>query len=71
MRLSDALIFHMPKPEVGRNHFPMAKVFEVFKDSSGYVQSVKVKVGKTNTSDQSNNTLERPVTKIVLLCEIE
>ena len=57
--------------EVGQNQWPMAKVTEVFKDSSGYVQSIKLKVGKTNTSDQSNTMLERPVTKIVLFCESE
>ena len=35
MRLSEALIFHMPKPEVGRNQWPMAKVFEVLKTVVG------------------------------------
>ena len=57
--------------EVGQNQQPMSKVTEVFKDSSGYVRSVNMKVGKTNTSDQSNITLERSVAKIVLLCESE
>ena len=41
----------------------MPKVTEVFKDNSGYVQSVKLKVGKTNMSEQSNTALERPVAK--------
>ena len=39
--------------------------------SSEYTWSVKLKVGKTNTSDQNNITLERPVAKIVLLCKSE
>ena len=55
--------------EVDQNRWPMIKLTEVFKDSSGYFRSVKMEVGKTNMKDQSNITLETHVTKIVLLCE--
>ena len=55
--------------EVGQSQWPMAKVTEVFKDSSGYVQRIKLKVGETNMSEQSNITLRRPVAKTVLLCK--
>ena len=57
--------------EVVRNQWPVAKVTKVFKDSSGNVWSAKSKVGKMNTSRERNITLERPVTKIVLLCKSE
>ena len=54
--------------EVGQNQWPMAKVTEVFKDSSGYVRRIKLKVGETNISEQ-RNMLQRPVAKTVLLCK--
>ena len=57
------LVMYLCQNEVGWNQWPMPKVTEVFKDNSGYVQSVKLKVGKTNMSDQSNTALERPVAK--------
>ena len=50
------------------NHWPMARVIQVFKDSIGYVRSVKLRIGKTRNSE-GDRILERPVSKIVLLIE--
>ena len=49
----------------------MAKVIQVFKDSNGYVRSVKLRIRKTRNSDEGNKNLERPVSKVVLLVEHE
>ena len=38
-------------------------------DGNGYVQSVKLKIGKTRNSDEDNRILERPLLKIVLFVE--
>ena len=40
-------------------------------DGNGYVQSVKLKIGKTRNSDEDNRILERPLSKIVLFVEQE
>ena len=48
----------------------MARVIQVFKDCSGYVQSVKLRIGKTRNYE-GDRILERPVSKIVLLVEQE
>ena len=53
------------------NHWPMARVIQVFKDSNEYVQSIKLRIGKTRNSDECDRILERPVSKIVLLVEQE
>ena len=50
------------------NQWPMARVIQVFKDSNGYVWSMELRIGKTN-SDEGDRILERPVSKIVLLVE--
>ena len=39
-------------------------------DGNGYVQSVKLKIGKTRNSDE-DRILERPLSKIVLFVEQE
>ena len=49
----------------------MARVIQIFKDSNGYVQSLKMRIGKTRNPDQGNRYLERPLPKIVLLVEQE
>ena len=49
----------------------MTRVIQIFKDSNGYVQSVKMRIGKTRNPDQGTRFLERPVSKIVLLVEQE
>ena len=46
----------------------MARVIQVFKDSIGYVRSVKLRIGKTRNSEV-DRILERPVSEIVLLIE--
>ena len=52
------------------NHWPMARVIQVFKDSNGYVWSVKLRIGKTRNFE-GDRILQRPVSKIVLLVEQE
>ena len=52
------------------NQWPMARVIQAFKDSSGYAQSLKLRIGKTRNSE-GYRILERPVSKIVLLVEQE
>ena len=46
----------------------MARMIQVFKDSSGYVRSVKLRIGKTRNY-KDDRILERLVSKIVLLAE--
>ena len=43
----------------------------MFKDSNGYVRSMKLRIGKTRNSDEGDRILERPVSKMVLLVEQE
>ena len=56
--------------ESARNQWPMARVIQVFKNNSGYVLSVKLRIRKTRNSE-SDRILERPLSKIVLLFEQE
>ena len=51
-----------------RNEWPMARVIEKIPDKDGQVRSVKLHIGSKNNSDQ---TLIRPITKLVLLVENE
>ena len=44
-------------------------MIQVFKDSNGYVQSVKLRIGKTRNSDEGDRILGKPVSKTVLLVE--
>ena len=46
----------------------MARMIQVFKDSSGYIRSVKLRIGKTRNY-KGDRILERLVSKIVLLVE--
>ena len=48
----------------------MTRVIQVFKDSNGYVRSIKLRIGKTRNYE-GNRILERRVSKIVLLVEQE
>ena len=54
-----------------RNQWPMARVIQVLKDSNGYVQSVKLRIGKTRNFDEGNRIFERPVSNIAWLFEQE
>ena len=47
----------------------MARLIQAFKDSNGYVRSVKLRIRKTRNSDEGDRILKRPVSKIVLLVE--
>ena len=49
----------------------MARVIQVFKDSNGYVQSMKLRIRNTQDPDEGDRILERPVSEIVLLVEQE
>ena len=49
--------------EVGQNQWITAKVTEVFKDSSGYVWNIKLKVGKANMSDQKQHHIRKTCNK--------
>ena len=68
---SVAVIVLVVQDESVRNQWPMARVIQVFKDSNGYVWSVKLKTGKTRNSDEGDRFLERPVSKVVLVLEQE
>ena len=57
--------------ESTRNQWPMARVIQVFKESNGYLLSVKLRIGKARNSDEGDEIFERPVSKIVLLVEQE
>ena len=47
---------------------PMARVVQKMQDNDGLVRSVKLHIGSKNSSDQ---TLIRPITKLVLLVRNE
>ena len=47
----------------------MERLIQAFKDSNGYVQNVKLRIGKTRNSDEGDRIWKRPVSKIVLLVE--
>ena len=48
------------------------KVFTISgSDGNGYVQSVKLKIGKTRNCDENDRILERPLSKIMLFVEQE
>ena len=52
-----------------RNQWPMARVIEVHPSDDGLVRSVKVKMGSKN--NQQGSSLDRPISKLVLLLESE
>jgi hypothetical protein len=60
LRVGDIVLI---KQETPRNEWPLARVLEVNKDQKGLVRSAKV---KTQTS-----TLQRPISKLVVLVENE
>ena len=53
-----------------QNHWPMCKVIGTNSDDKGVVRSVKLLLGNSGNNDDKR-ILERPVTKIVLLLEVE
>ena len=53
-----------------RNHWPMCKIIGTNSDDKGVVQSVKLLLGNS-ANNNDKRILERPVTKIVLLLEVE
>ena len=57
------------KTDANHNQWPMAKVVGINSDAEGFVQSVKLLIGKTQNDGE--RILERPVHKIILLKESE
>ena len=53
-----------------RNHWPMCKVIGTNSDDKGVVRSVKLLLGNNGNNDDKR-ILERPMTKILLLLEVE
>ena len=53
-----------------QNHWPMCKVIGTNSDDKGVVRSVKLLLGNS-ANNNDKRILERPVTKIVLLLEVE
>ena len=53
-----------------RNHWPMCKIIGTNSDDKGVVRSVKLLLGNS-ANNNDKRILERPVTKIVLLLEVE
>ena len=53
-----------------RNHWPMCKIIGTNLDDKGIVRSVNLLLGTSGNNDDKR-ILERPVTKIVLLLEVE
>ena len=53
-----------------QNHWPMCKVVGTNSDDKGVVQSVKLLLGNSGNKDDKC-ILERPITKTVLLLEVE
>ena len=53
-----------------RNHWPMCKVIGTNSDDKGVVRSVKLLLGNSDNNDDKR-ILERPITKIVLLLEVD
>ena len=52
-----------------RNQWPMARVIEVHPSDDGLVRSVKVKMASKN--NEQGSSLDRPISKLVLLLESE
>ena len=67
INFSGADIVLVLQGESVHNQWPMEIGIQVFNDSNGYIQSIKLRMGKTRNSDEGKRVLERPVSKIVLL----
>ena len=52
-----------------RNHWPMAQIIETYPDINGNVQNVKIRIRTRSNVD--NRILEQPISKLVLLLEID
>ena len=49
----------------------MCRVMQTYCDDKGFVRSVKLKIGRSVDQAGRNNTMNRPVSKVVLLLESE
>ena len=49
----------------------MCRVMQTYCDDKGYVRSVRLKIGRSVDQAARNNTMNRPVSKVVLLLEKE
>ena len=57
------------KIDSSRNHWPLCKVLTTYPDEKGNVRSVSLMVG--NNVDNNKHVLNRPISKIVLVLEVE
>ena len=49
----------------------MCRVMQTYCDDKGFVRSVRLKIGRSVDQAARNNTMNRPVSKVVLLLEKE
>ena len=49
----------------------MCRVMQTYCDDKGFVRSVRLKIGRSVDQAARNNTMNRPVSKVVLLLESE
>ena len=49
----------------------MCRVMQTYCDDKGFVRSVRLKIGRSVDQAGRNNTMNRPVSKVVLLLESE
>ena len=49
----------------------MCRVMQTYCDDNGFVRSVRLKIGRSVDQAARNNTMNRPVSKVVLLLEKE
>ena len=49
----------------------MCRVMQTYCDDKGFVRSVRLRIGRSVDQAGSNNTMNRPVSKVVLLLESE
>ena len=66
IKIGDVVLLNMTN--TNWNECPMARVVQKMQDKDGLVRSVKLHIGSKNSSDQ---TLIRPITKLVLLVRNE
>ena len=52
-----------------RNKWRLAKIIDVYKDKNGYVRSVQLYIGNSESNTLVSRVLVRPISKIVLLVE--
>ena len=49
----------------------MCRVMQTYCDDKGFVRSVRLRIGRSVDQAGRNNTMNRPVSKVVLLLESE